>query len=180
MSPDGPGKVKCYEMVHTSEIYNNNGLLNFMFFAFAEYQNSVAGVMCMTSSCTTNLCPGDDIIFTCKTSSTLTFTWLVIDGDGARTTCTAFTDGIITDPTCGPMNVFSLSVSGDGSTSTLSAQSVDDTLNGISVLCGDEDVDETICVVGICMQECFVSSVSQHLGLYNIPMKGHLDMHILS
>ena len=93
-----------------------------------------------------NLCPGDDITFTCRTSSTLTFTWLVIDGDGTPTTCTASTDGQLTVPTCGPMNVFSVSVSGDGSTSTLSTQSVDDTVNGTRVLCGDDDVNETVCV----------------------------------
>ena len=49
-------------------------------------------------------------------------------------------------PTCGPMNVFPVSVSGDGSTSTLSTHSVDDTVNGTRVLCGDEDVNETVCV----------------------------------
>ena len=137
-------------MVHTSELYNSNGLLNFMFFAYAEYQNSVAGVMCMTSSCTTNPCPGDDITFTCRTSNTLTFTWLVTDGDGSETACVA-TTGTIIVPTCGPMDVFSVNVSGNGSSSTLSAQSVDDTVNGTSVLCGDDDVDETICVIGISM-----------------------------
>ena len=93
-----------------------------------------------------NLCPGDDVTFTCSTSSTLTFTWLVTDGDGARTTCTASTDGQLTVPTCGPMDIFSVNVSGDGSTSTLSAQSVDDTVNGTRVLCGDEDANETVCI----------------------------------
>ena len=138
-------------MVHTSEIYNSNGLLNFMFFAYAEYQNSVAGVMCMTSSCTTNLCPGDDIIFTCTTSNTMLFSWLVTDSNGLQTTCAASTAGQLTVPTCGPMDVFTVDVSGDGSNSTLSTQSVDDTVNGTRVLCGDEDVNETICVIGISM-----------------------------
>ena len=104
----------------------------------------------MTSSCTTNPCPGDDIIFTCRTSSAMLFSWLVTDGDGARTTCSAFTDGEIER---GPMDVFLVNVSGDGSTSTLSTQSVDDTVNETRVLCGD-DVNETICVIGISMYAC--------------------------
>ena len=79
----------------------------------------------------------------------MVFTWLVTDGDGTQTTCVAATHGAITVPTCGPMDVFSVSVSGDGSTSTLSTQSVDDTLNETRVQCGDADVDETICILGI-------------------------------
>ena len=34
----------------------------------------------------------------------------------------------------------------DGSNSTLSTQSVDDTVNETRVLCGDDDVNETVCV----------------------------------
>ena len=108
----------------------------------------------MTSSCTTNPCPGDDIIFTCSTSSTMVFTWLVTVGNGTPTICAALTTGTVTDQPCGPMNVFSVSVSGDGSNSTLSTQSVDDTVNGTRVLCGDDDVNETICVAGIIMYAC--------------------------
>ena len=40
----------------------------------------------------------------------------------------------------------SVSVEMHGSTSTLSTQSVDDTLNGTRVLCGDDDVNEIVCV----------------------------------
>ena len=50
---------------------------------------------------------------------------------------------------CGPMDVFSVNVSGDGSSSTLSTQSVNDTVNGTRVQCGMNDVDETIYVIGI-------------------------------
>ena len=39
-------------------------------------------------------------------------------------------------------------LSGDGSTSTLSTQSVDDTVNGTRVLCGDDDVNDQICILG--------------------------------
>ena len=79
----------------------------------------------------------------------MVFTWLVTDGNGSQTICTVSATGTIGPPPCGPMNVFSVNASGDGSNSTLSAQSVDDTLNGARVVCGDDDVDETICVVGI-------------------------------
>ena len=46
------------------------------------------------------------------------------------------------------MDRFTVSVSGDGSSSTLSVQSVDDTLNGTRVECPSGDVDEEICVIG--------------------------------
>ena len=95
-----------------------------------------------------NLCPGGDVTFTCRTSSTMVFTWIVVDGDGSATTCAALTTGTVIFPTCGPMDVFSVNVSGDGSTSTLSTQSVDDTLNGTRVLCGDEDVNDQTCLLG--------------------------------
>ena len=95
-----------------------------------------------------NLCPGDNITFTCRTSNTMVFTWLVIDGDGGQTICTVSTTGTIGPPPCGPMNVFSVNVSGDGSTSTLSTQSVDDIVNGTRVLCGDDDVNDQICLLG--------------------------------
>ena len=76
------------------------------------------------------------------------FSWLVTDGDGTETTCAASTTGTVIVPTCGPMDVFSVNVSGDGSTSTLSTQSVDDIVNGTRVLCGDDDVNDQICILG--------------------------------
>ena len=102
------------------------------------------------------------------------FVWLVTEGDGAQTTCVAATAGTITDPTCGPMDVFSVSVSGDGSTSTLSTQSVDDTVNGTRVLCGDDDVNETICVVGM-----FVLCYSVKIIVYSKIMSSQTLPHLL-
>ena len=86
--------------------------------------------------------------FTCETSAGA-FTWTVTPASGSSTTCVAVRDPVsIPDPTCGPMDEFSVSVSDDGSTSTLSAQSVDDSLNGTRILCIDSDVDQEICVRG--------------------------------
>ena len=52
-----------------------------------------------------NLCPGDDVALTCRTSNTMVFTWLVTDGDGSETVCSASAAGTVI---CGPMNVFSI------------------------------------------------------------------------
>ena len=99
--------------------------------------------MLCQSSTADSTCPGNDITFLCVTSDNDTFTWVVAPAEGDGTACVA---GSI--PTCGPMNRFTVSVSEDGSSSTLSVQSVDDILNGTRVECVDGDVDEEICVIG--------------------------------
>ena len=92
------------------------------------------------------ICLGDDITFTCGDSASPTvFSWLITSDDGSLS-CVARRDGSNTPAMCG--STFSVSVSGDGSTSTLSTQSVDDTLNGTRVECVDGDVDKEICIVG--------------------------------
>ena len=85
------------------------------------------------------------MILTCETS-TSAFVWVVTPDGGS---CVALRDPVsISDPTCGPMDEFSVSVSDDGSTSTLSAQSVDDSLSGTRIQCRDRDIDQEICVRG--------------------------------
>ena len=105
-------------------------------------------MLCQTSSAD-GTCPGEDITFSCVTSdSTIPFTWIVTPTEGDGTACLALRSGIVVVPTCGPMDRFTVSVSKDGSSSTLSVQSVDDILNGTRVQCPSGDVDEEICVVG--------------------------------
>ena len=65
---------------------------------------------------------------------------------GTLKACVALRDGSNTPTMCGP--AFTVNVSGDGSTSTLSTQSVGDTVNETRVLCVDGDVDKEICIVG--------------------------------
>ena len=105
-------------------------------------------MLCQLSS-VDGTCPGDDIPFSCVTSdTTIPFTWPVTSAEGVETVCVALRSGTLTVPTCGPMDRFTVSVSEDGSSSTLSVQSVDDILNGTRVQCAGGDVDEEICVVG--------------------------------
>ena len=101
------------------------------------------------SQSATNVCPGDGVTFTCETSTSV-FNWAVTPANGSSTTCLAIREPIISVsvPTCGPMDEFSVSVSDDGSTSTLSAQSVDDSLNGTRIQCLDGNVDQKVCVIG--------------------------------
>ena len=103
--------------------------------------------MLCQSSTADSTCPGGDITFSCVSSES-TFTWLVISDEGDGTSCVAVPDGSLLRPRCGPMDIFTVSVSGDGSSSTLSVQSVDDILNGTRVECPSGDVDEEICVIG--------------------------------
>ena len=89
------------------------------------------------------------ITFSCVTSdTTIPFAWTVTSAEGDATSCVALRDGTLSVPTCGPMDRFNVSVSEDGSSSTLSVQSVDDILNGTRVECAGSDVDEEICVIG--------------------------------
>ena len=92
-----------------------------------------------------DVCPGDDITFICNTTQ-IAVVWRVSHAVGNVSACIVIRDTIPTD-TCGPMDVFTAVVNGGGMTSTLSAQSVTDALNGTRVECVDGDVDE-ICIVG--------------------------------
>ena len=103
-------------------------------------------MLCQLSS-TEDICPGDDVIFTCV-STINTVAWRVRPAVGDFSSCTVFHDAPSVIDTCGPMDEFTATVSGDGMTSTLSAQSVPDDLNGTIVECDVGDVDEEICTVG--------------------------------
>ena len=105
-----------------------------------------SGVQCQSSIDGDVYCPGNDITFTCVTS-TSAFIWNVISNE-TRTSCLALRDGRITVPMCGPMNRFTVGVSEDGSSSTLSVQSVDSVVNETTIQCLDGDVNESICIIG--------------------------------
>ena len=103
--------------------------------------------MLHTTSSATDACPGDSITLTCVATTTSVFTWIVAS-HGNETGCVTLRSGTVTVPRCGPEDRFIVGVSEDGSTSTLSVESVDNVINGTRVECADGDVDETICVVG--------------------------------
>ena len=98
-------------------------------------------------SSTEQICPGDDVMFTCETTIN-TVTWRVTPAVGDFSSCTVFHDVPSLTDTCGPMDVFAAAVSGDDMTSTLSAESLTDVLNGTRVECSTGDIDEEICIVG--------------------------------
>ena len=101
-------------------------------------------MLCQLPS-TKDICPGDGVTFMCNTTQTAVV-WGVTSAVGDISACTVVRGITLTD-TCGPMNVFTAALSGGDMTSTLSAQSVTDVLNGTRVECLDGDVDEEICIV---------------------------------
>ena len=103
-------------------------------------------MLCQLSS-TENICPGDDVVFTCV-STINAVAWRVTPAVGDSSSCTVFHDAPSVIERCGPMDVFTASVSGDDMTSLLSAHSVTDVLNGTRVECAVGGVDEDICIVG--------------------------------
>ena len=109
------------------------------------YSIIFTGVLCQLPS-TKDICPGDDVTFICNTTQ-IGIIWRVTPAVGNVSTCVVIHDTTPTD-ICGPMDVFTAALSEDDMTSTLSAQSVTDDLNGTMVECLDGDVDEEICIVG--------------------------------
>ena len=103
-------------------------------------------MLCQLPS-TKDICPGDDVIFICV-SAINTVTWRVRPAGGDFSYCNVAHDEPSNTATCGPMDGFTAVVSGDGMTSTLSAQSVTDVLNGTIVECDVGNIDEKICIVG--------------------------------
>ena len=117
---------------------------------------------------TEDICPGHDVIFTCV-STVNTISW-TITSDVGDSFCVVRHDRPNVNDTCGPMDVFTATVSRDGMTSTLSAQSVTDILNGTRLECEVGDVDEEICIVG------------QRIIVYNISifeMGGWVSLRVL-
>ena len=122
------------------------------------FLNIITGmlVLCQSSSTESGSCPGDDITFTCVTSTTA-IVWIVAPDGGDQTTCVVITDVTMT-AMCGPMNRFTATVTGADST-TLTVQSVDDVINGTRVECVDSDVDEQICITGLCWHVLYVYNI---------------------
>ena len=118
----------------------------YLFASSNLYSTTFTGVLCQLPS-TKDICPGDDVTFTCETTINAV-AWRVTPAVGDFSSCTVFHDAPSVIERCGPMDVFTAAVSGDNMTSTLSAQSVTDDLNGTKVECSAGDVDEEICIVG--------------------------------
>ena len=115
-----------------------------------------AGVFCQSfSPPTDDICPGDNVTFTCVIVDDGTrFTrWTVTPG-GADPRCTVEHPDPLTE-SCGPMNSFTSSLTGSSGTSytsTLSVESIPDSLNGTIVECtnstGSTIGSDVICIVG--------------------------------
>ena len=117
-----------------------------------------SGVLCQSFSSPDEICPGDNVTFTC----------VVVDPDGISVTSWVVTpDGGVQDcvlrhnkenevATCGPEQLFTSSFtnynqSGDNYTSTLSVESISDDLNSTSVECEGAAMNvgkENICIIG--------------------------------
>ena len=118
----------------------------------------LTGVLCQSFSSPDEICPGDNVTFTCvvvdSVGNSLT-TWRVTP-DGGEPPCRVIhIDPIGETDTCGPGRVFTSSLtdqSGDNYTSTLSVESLSDGLNDTRVECEDTslmDVGmEKICIIG--------------------------------
>lgn len=103
-------------------------------------------MVCQLSS-NEDICPGEGVIFTCVTTTNVV-TWSITSAIGDFSFCNVRHDRPSLSATCGPMDVLTAVVSGDDMTSTLSAQSVTDVLNGTRVDCSAGGVEEEICIVG--------------------------------
>ena len=118
---------------------------------------SYAGVFCQSfSPPTDDICPGDNVTFTCVVvdDDGFRFTrWIVTPG-GTVPSCTV-THTLPEIVTCGPMNSFTSSLTGTTGTSyttTLSVESISDSFNGTIVECtnstGGTIGSDDICIVG--------------------------------
>ena len=98
------------------------------------------------------ICVGDDVTLTCQQDS-LTTLWR-ITSDGVESRCTVV-NGVPDDSDmCGPMDEFTATAR-DNSTSTLSVQFVDETLNETLVECtGGAAHSQDVCLVGKIMYIC--------------------------
>ena len=107
--------------------------------------------MCQSFTAPTGeICPGDDVTFTCV-AGTPTTLWSVSSG-GDTDTCVYRTDDPDNTDTCGPEMKFTLSqteMSGDNN-SSLSVENIVNDLTGTQVECVD-GLDETIGSYNICI-----------------------------
>ena len=111
------------------------------------------GVLCQLSPFPDGICAGDDVTLTCQQDS-LTTLWR-ITSDGVESRCTVV--NVVPDDAdmCGPMDEFTATAIGDNSTTTLSVQFVDETLNETLVECtGVAAHSQDVCLVGKIMYIC--------------------------
>ena len=117
----------------------------------------LTGVLCQLFSSPGEICPGDNVTFTCvvvdPTGICIT-TWRITP-DGGEPSCRVLhNDPDETSDTCGPGRAFTASLtnrSGDNYTSTLRVESISDGLNGTGVECEDPFLmgvgTENICII---------------------------------
>ena len=113
---------------------------------------SFTGVLCQSFTAPTEICPGDDVTFTCVVDPA-TF-WVVTPGGDDEVCVYRSGNPDVTD-TCGPDGRFTSSrtdMSQDINNSSLSVVSITNDLNGTLIECSDvnnELIDSySICIVG--------------------------------
>ena len=114
-----------------------------------------SGVLCQSFSSPDEICPGDNVTFTCVVVDPdgISYTsWVV---EGGEQDCILRHNRLNEVETCGPGQLFTSSFttnqSGDSYTSTLSVESISDDLNRTRVECEDAAMDvgnESICIIG--------------------------------
>ena len=113
-----------------------------------------SGVLCRSFSFPNEICPGDNVTFTCVVvdPTGISFTvWIV---EGGEQDCILRHNKPNEVATCGPEQLFTSSFinqNGDNYTSTLSVESISDDLNRTRVECEDTVMEigkENICIIG--------------------------------
>ena len=134
-----------------------------------------SGVQSQFTGPSDGICPGDGVIFTCALNSTaLSTTWTVTSG-GVASSCT-YNQNMPETQKCGPSLKFTSSqtdVDGDSNNSSLSVDSVDTSLNGVSVRCADGTGviigSRAICVIGKTECHCIsykAQAIQRHRLIY--------------
>ena len=117
----------------------------------------LTGVLCQSFSSPGEICPGDDVTFTCVVVDPDgdSFTTWIVTLDGGEQDCILRHNRPNDVDTCGPGQAFTASLtnrSGDNYTSTLRVESISDGLNDTRVECENAlqmDVGmENICIIG--------------------------------
>ena len=114
----------------------------------------VTGVLCQSFSPPSGeICPEDNVTFTCVVEDTITTRWSV-DHGGDGSDCVYFSDSQDPD-TCGPDNRFQSSRTNDNvpaSNSSLRVDTITNALNGTIVTCTDGNGEligsYNICIIG--------------------------------
>ena len=115
----------------------------------------LAGVLCQFSPPSGDICPGSDIEFSCVGNSLMTSnTPWEITPDGVRPACVVLHNQPELMQSCGPGDIFRLSLTGQiglNYTSSLRAEDVPLSLNGTVVECVDGADLQTIGSTNICV-----------------------------